>query len=65
MPAVVGFAIETNCGPAVERLLEAGVAVFPLNPKAAERYRDRKAPGGDKNDRFDAFCFADALRTGR
>ncbi len=41
-PAVVGFAIETNCGPAVERLLEAGVAVFPLNPRAAERYRDRK-----------------------
>jgi len=62
-PAVVGFAIETNCGPAVERLLEAALAVFPLNPKAAERYRDRKAPAGDKNDRFDAFCFADALRT--
>lgn len=62
-PVVVGFAIETNCGPAVERLLEAGVPVFPLNPKAAERYRDRKAPAGGKNDRFDAFCFADALRT--
>jgi hypothetical protein len=60
---VVGFAIETNCGPAVERLLEAGVPVFPLNPKAAERFRDRKAPAGGKSDRFDAFCFADALRT--
>jgi transposase len=62
-PAVVGFAIETNCGPAVERLLEAGVPVFPLNPKAAERYRDRKRVAGGKTDRFDAFCFADALRT--
>jgi transposase len=62
-PAVVGFAIETCCGPAVERLLEAGLAVFPLNPKAAERFRDRKAPAGGKTDRFDAFCFADALRT--
>jgi transposase len=61
--AVVGFAIETCCGPAVERLLEANLAVFPLNPKAAERYRDRKAPAGGKTDRFDAFCFADALRT--
>jgi transposase len=62
-PAVVGFCIETCSGPAVERLLEAGLAVFPLNPKAAERYRDRKAPAGAKSDRLDAFCFADALRT--
>lgn len=62
-PAVVGFAIETRSGPAVERLLEAGWAVFPLNPKAAERYRDRKSPSGSKSDRLDAFCFADALRT--
>ena len=62
-PAVVGFAIETSAGPAVERLLEAQWSVFPLNPKAAERYRDRKAPSGSKNDRLDAFCFADALRT--
>lgn len=62
-PAVVGFAIETSAGPAVERLLEAQWTVFPLNPKAAERYRDRKAPSGSKNDRLDAFCFADALRT--
>ena len=61
--AVVGFAIETSAGPAVERLLEAQLGVFPLNPKAAERYRDRKCPSGSKNDRLDAFCFADALRT--
>lgn len=62
-PAVVGFAIETSAGPAVERLLEAQLSVFPLNPKSAERYRDRKAPSGSKSDRLDAFCFADALRT--
>jgi transposase len=62
-PAVVGFAIETSCGPAVERLLEGGAAVFPMNPKSAERYRDRKSSAGSKSDRFDAFCFADALRT--
>jgi transposase len=62
-PAIVGFAIETCSGPAVERLLEAALAVFPLNPKAAERYRDRKAPAGAKSDKLDAFCFADALRT--
>jgi len=62
-PAIVGFTIETSCGPAVERLLEADLPVFPLNPMAAERYRDRKAPSGHKNDRLDAFSFADALRT--
>lgn len=59
-PAV---AIETNCGPAVERLLDLGLAVYPMNPKAAERYRDRKAPAGAKDDALDAWSFADALRT--
>ena len=39
--SVVAVAIETSHGPAVERLLELGCAVYPLNPKAASRYRDR------------------------
>jgi transposase len=34
-----------------------------MNPKAAERYRDRKAPSGAKDDALDAWSFADALRT--
>jgi transposase len=59
----IGVAIETNCGPVVERLLKMGFQVFPLNPKAAQRYRDRKAPSGVKNDELDAWSFADALRT--
>jgi transposase len=59
----LAVAIETNCGPAVERLLDAGVPVYPMNPKAAERYRDRKAPAGAKDDVLDAWSFADALRT--
>lgn len=59
----LGVAIETSCGPAVERLLELGVIVYPLNPKAAQRFRDRKSPAGVKNDPLDAWCFADALRT--
>jgi transposase len=61
--ATIGVAIETCRGPAVERLLEMGLAVYPLNPKAAERYRDRKAPSGSKDDLLDAWSFADALRT--
>jgi transposase len=59
----IGVAIETCRGPAVERLLEMGLTVYPMNPKAAERYRDRKAPSGPKDDALDAWSFADALRT--
>jgi transposase len=59
----VAVAIETSRGPAVERLLEMGLTLFPINPKAAERFRDRKAPSGVKDDTLDAWSFADALRT--
>lgn len=59
----LGIAIETNCGPAVQRLLDLGLTLYPMNPKAAERYRDRKAPAGAKDDVLDAWSFADALRT--
>lgn len=59
----LAVAIETSCGPAVERLLDLGLCIYPMNPKAAERYRDRKAPSGVKDDELDAWAFADALRT--
>ncbi len=55
-------AVETSSGAFVERLLEAGYGVFPVNPKAAKRYRERKAPSGTKTDRMDAWSLADALR---
>jgi transposase len=58
-PAV---AIETSSGATVERLLGAGYAVYPVNPKAAKRYRERKAPSGTKTDHLDAWSLADALR---
>jgi transposase len=61
--ASAGVAIETSCGPEVERLLEMGLAVYPMNPKAASRYRDRKSVSGAKSDLADAFSFADGLRT--
>jgi transposase len=59
----VGVAIETCRGPEVERLLEMGLSVYPMNPMAAQRFRERKAPSGVKDDALDAFSFADALRT--
>ena len=58
----IPFAIETNQGAAVEQLLEAGMIVYPINPKSAQAYRERKAPSGVKDDRLDAWSSADALR---
>jgi len=58
----LAVAIETNQGAAIEQLLESGVAVYPVNPKSAERYRERKAPSGTKTDYLDAWSLADALR---
>jgi transposase len=59
----VAVSVETRNGPAVERLLDMGCRVYPINPKAAQRYRERKAPVGGKCDRLDALSFGDALRT--
>lgn len=57
------LALETSSGPAVDQLLQRGWTLYPVNPKAAERYRERKAPSGTKTDRLDAWSLADALRT--
>ena len=57
------MALETSSGPAVDQLLQRGWKVYPVNPKAAQRYRERKAPSGDKADRPDAWSLAGALRT--
>jgi transposase len=55
-------AIETSQGAAVQQLLALGAVVYPVHPKSAERYRDRKAPSGVKDDALDAWSLADALR---
>jgi hypothetical protein len=57
------IALETSSGPAVDQLLQRDWSVYPVNPKAAQRYRERKAPSGNKADRPDAWSLADALRT--
>jgi transposase len=57
------IAIEVPHGPVVDALLEAGFAVFTLNPKQIDRFRDRYSPAGAKDDRRDAFVGANALRT--
>ena len=58
----LAIAVETNQGAAVQQLIEAGLEVYPVNPKSAQRYRERKAPSGVKDDQLDAWSLADALR---
>ena len=43
---VIGTAIETPHGPAVETPMERGFAVHSLNPKQLDRFRDRFSPAG-------------------
>lgn len=61
----VAVAIEVPHGAVVETLLERGFAVYSLNPKQADRFRDRFSPAGAKDDRRDAMVLASALRTDR
>ena len=56
-------AIERPDGRVVDFLLDHGVVVFPINPKALDRARDRFRMSGAKSDRFDARVAADVVRT--
>jgi transposase len=51
--------IETKHGLLIAALLEAGFAVYPVNPKTLDR---RRAPSGAKTDLIDAYLLA---KTGR
>lgn len=56
-------AIEKPEGRLVEFLLDHGVAVYPVNPKALDRARDRFRMSQSKSDSFDAYVLAEFLRT--
>jgi transposase len=64
-PERIAVAIETPHGPVVEVLLERGFAVFAINPKQLDRFRDRFTVAGAKDDSRDAHVLGDALRTDR
>jgi transposase len=63
--ATVAVAIETPRGPVVEALLERGFAVFSINPKQLDRFRDRFTVAGAKDDSRDAEVLASSLRSDR
>jgi transposase len=56
-------AIEKPHGRIVDFLLGHGVVVYPVNPKALNRARDRFRMSQSKSDSFDAYVLADFLRT--
>jgi transposase len=56
-------AIERPDGRVVDFLLDHGVVVYPINPKALDRARDRFRMSQSKSDPFDARVLADFLRT--
>jgi Transposase len=64
-PEALHVAIEVPHGAVVETLLERRVAVYALNPKQLDRFRDRFTVAGAKDDRRDARVLADSLRTDR
>ncbi len=56
-------AIETPEGRIVDFLLDHGVVVFAVNPKALDRARDRFRTSSSKSDPFDARVLGAFLRT--
>lgn len=62
-PQAIAVALETPRGVLVDTLLEHGFAVFAINPKQVDRFRDRFSVAGAKDDPRDARVLADALRT--
>jgi hypothetical protein len=59
----IAVAIEATETAVIDALLERGVAVYSLNPKQLDRFRDRHSTAGAKDDRRDAYVLADSLRT--
>jgi len=58
-PDHLAYIVETNRGLLITALLEAGLPVYPVNPKTVDRHRK---PAGAKTDAIDAYLLA---RTGR
>jgi transposase len=64
-PPTVAAALEAPRGAVMDALLERGHAVFSINPKQLDRFRDRFSVAGAKDDRRDALVLAHSLRTDR
>ncbi len=59
----VAVGVEDLNNVVVDGLLDLGFSVFSINPKQADRFRDRMSAAGAKDDRRDAQVLARALMT--
>ena len=59
------IAVETDKNLTVIALVEVGFAVYPINPRAVARYRERHGQAGGESDPGEAAVLADILRTDR
>ena len=59
----IPVAIETPRGLLTACLRATGRQVYPINPMAVARYRDRHSIAGRKSDHGDSFVLANVLRT--
>lgn len=64
-PENVLISVESHHGLLIYALLELGYIVYPINPKAMDRYRDRYRMSSSKSDPQDAMVLANILRTDR
>lgn len=64
-PGDVPVAIETDKNLIVVALQAVGITVYPINPRAVARYRERYSQAGKKSDPGDAAILADIVRTDR
>jgi len=64
-PSRIAIAIETPRGSLVDTLIERGFAVWAINPKQLDRFRDRFTVAGAKDDARDALVLGASLRTDR
>lgn len=62
-PMSTPIAIETDKNLIVAALQAAGFTVYPINPRAVARYRERHGQAGKKSDPGDAALLADVART--
>lgn len=62
-PSRLSVALEMPRAAIIEAFLARDVAVYSINPKQLDRFRDRHTVAGAKDDSLDAFVIADSLRT--
>jgi transposase len=62
-PASIRVAIETEKNLLVTTLARTGYTIYPINPRAVARYRERTGQAGGKSDAGDARVLAEILRT--